>query len=316
MSQPLLYGGQAVIEGVMMRSPHHYAVACRRPDGELVIHAEPVGRTVLGRLGWLNRPFLRGSLAILDALTLGLKALSFAANVQATAEAEAAAAAARAAGREPRKSTSHELAIGLTLVISLSIGVALFVALPTALTQLVQERLGAGSDLARNLLDGSIRITIFLAYVLLISLMANIRRVFQYHGAEHKAINALENGLPLTLDEALKQSRIHPRCGTSFVVVVLIATVLVHSVFPRPEHVLVRIGLHLLLLPLVAGLAYEAIRFAGRSRNPVLLNTLLAPGLWSQRLTTREPTSDQVEVALRALREVIDRENGAPVPDG
>lgn len=308
MAENLVYGGQAVIEGVMMRSPRFYAVACRRPDGEVVLHEEPVGATLLGRIAWLNRPFLRGTLAILDALTLGMKALAYAANVQAAAEAEAAAAVRRAAGKEPAKGAAKDLAIGLTLALSLALGVALFVALPTLLTQLVQDRLGAGSSIARNLLDGGIRLGIFLVYLLAISQMSNIRRVFQYHGAEHKAINAFESGRELTLANALEESRIHPRCGTSFVVIVLLATILVHSVFPRPEHALIRVGLHLALVPLVAGSAYELIRLAGRARNQTALRWMLAPGLWSQRLTTREPDSDQVEVALAALVNVVEKE--------
>ncbi len=308
MADPVAYGGQAVIEGVMMRSSHHYAVACRRPDGKLVIHDEPVGVTLLGRLAWLNKPFLRGTLAIVDAVTLGLKALAFAASVQATAESEAAAAAARAAGKEPRKSDLGDAAIGATLALSLAVGIALFVVLPTALTQVMQQRIGVDSSFARNVLDGVLRIAVFLAYVVGISFMHHVRRVFQYHGAEHKAINALENGRELTLDSALQESRIHPRCGTSFVVVVLLATIIVHTVFPRPDNTLVRIGLHLALLPLVAGSAYELIRLAGRARNQTLLRLLLAPGLWSQRLTTREPTADQVEVALAALQSVVHSE--------
>ncbi len=307
-----MFGGQAVIEGVMMRSPRYYAVACRTPDGEVVLHQEPVGATLLGKLDWLNRPFLRGTLAIIDALALGLKALAYAANVQATAEAEANEAARRAAGRPSKKAQAADMAIGVTLAISLAAGVGLFVILPTLLTQLVQYRLGVDSAIARNLLDGVMRIGIFLGYVTLISFIANIRRVFQYHGAEHKAINALENGRELTLDNAMAESRIHPRCGTSFVVIVLLATILVHTLFPRPEHALVRIALHLALLPLVAGTAYELIRLAGRARSQRLLTILLAPGLWSQRLTTREPDAQQVQVALAALTNVIDRERSEP----
>lgn len=307
-----MFGGQAVIEGVMMRSPRYYAVACRTPDGDVVLHEEPVGATLLGKLDWLNRPFLRGTLAIIDALALGLKALAYAANVQATAEAEANEAARRAAGRPSKKAQAADMAIGVTLAISLAAGVGLFVILPTLLTQLVQYRLGVDSAIARNLLDGVMRIGIFLGYVTLISFIANIRRVFQYHGAEHKAINALENGRELTLDNAMAESRIHPRCGTSFVVIVLLATILVHTLFPRPEHALVRIALHLALLPLVAGTAYELIRLAGRARSQRLLTILLAPGLWSQRLTTREPDAQQVQVALAALTNVIDRERSEP----
>ncbi|MBM3494022.1 MAG: DUF1385 domain-containing protein [Armatimonadetes bacterium] len=308
-----MYGGQAVIEGVMMRSPRYYAVACRKPDGTLTVMDEPLGASLLGRLRWLNRPFLRGSLALVDALALGLKALSYAANVQAAAEAELAEAAREARGQARSGSGSKvtEMAIGATLVLSLALGAGLFVVLPTLLTQVVQGALGVTAATGRNVLDGVIRITIFLTYVSLISTMHNIRRVFQYHGAEHKAINTFEAGRELTLENAVGSSRIHPRCGTSFVVVVLLATIIVHSIFPRPEHALVRVALHLALLPLVAGASYELIRWAGRCRNSAVLRVLLAPGLWSQALTTREPTPDQVEVALAALQNVIGREQGS-----
>lgn len=313
MAEHLTYGGQAVIEGVMMRSPRFYAVACRRPDGEVVLHEEPVGATLLGRLAWLNRPFLRGTLAIVDALALGMKALAFAANVQAAAEAEASEAARRAVGKQSSRGAAADVAIGMTLVLSLALGVLLFVALPTALTQIVQGAVGASSSFSRNALDGGIRIAIFVLYVLAITQMGNIRRVFQYHGAEHKAINAFEAGDELNLETALSHSRIHPRCGTSFVVIVLIATIVVHSIFPRPENAAVRIALHLALVPLVAGSAYELIRLAGRARSKAFLTALLAPGLWSQRLTTREPTPDQVEVALAALNNVVERERTGAV---
>lgn len=307
MSEYMAYGGQAVIEGVMMRSPRHFAVACRKPDGSLVVHEEPIGNSLLGRIRWMNRPFLRGSLALVDAIALGLKALSYAANVQTDSETASPTGEGGSAKTGASKGAT-ELAIGATLALSFALGLALFVALPTLLTQLVQGTLGVTAPTARNLLDGIIRIMIFLAYVGLISFMHNIRRVFQYHGAEHKAINTFEAGLPLNLENALPASRIHPRCGTSFIVVVLLATIIVHSVFPRPDHALVRIALHLALLPLVAGASYELIRWAGRCRNATVLQMLLAPGLWSQRLTTREPTPDQVEVALAALAHVVARE--------
>jgi uncharacterized protein YqhQ len=151
-----------------------------------------------------------------------------------------------------------------------------------------------------------------MAYISLISLMHNVRRVFQYHGAEHKAINTLEEQRDVTLTEALTSSRIHPRCGTSFIVVVLVVSIIVHSLLPRPENALVRVALHLGLLPVIAGIAYEAIRFAGRRRGASALTVMMAPGLWTQQITTREPSPDQVEVALAALTAVMRMETGAP----
>jgi uncharacterized protein YqhQ len=265
MSEFLQYGGQAVIEGVMMRSPRYFAVACRKPDQTIVVQEEPVERSIIGRLKWLNRPFLRGSLALLDAMVLGTKALTFAANVQA--EAIPPKEGSRKKGEAERTSTSNgaspappaadsasrpgsrinDIAIGATLVFALCFGVFLFVALPTYLTQVSQQNLGITHEKAQNFLDGVIRITIFLCYIALISRMENIRRVFQYHGAEHKAINTLEAGEALTLENCLRQSRIHPRCGTSFIIVVLLVGILMHCLFPRPENYFVRLALHIAL---------------------------------------------------------------------
>lgn len=319
MSEYLQYGGQAVVEGVMMRSPRFFSVACRRPDGEIVLRTEPIASSFLGRLQWLKRPFLRGSLALVDAMTLGMKALNFSAQVQAEA-IPASAGAERP--QQPVPSTDgstggatgasrsiNDIVIGGVMVLAFVFGVLLFVALPTLLTQLVQTRLGVEHPIALNLVDGVIRITIFLVYIAAIARLHNIARVFQYHGAEHKAINTLEAGGELDVAVCMRASRIHPRCGTSFIIVVLLASILVHSVFPRPPQYLVRVGLHIALIPLVAGVAYEVIRLAGRLRNARVLTALLAPGRWTQGLTTREPDVEQVEVALAALKAVIEREN-------
>lgn len=325
MSEFLQYGGQAVIEGVMMRSPRYFAVACRKPDQSIVIKTEAVDKSILGRLKWLNKPFLRGTLALIDAMALGIRALAWSAQVQAVemqpvaCETGAASSsetnAATATLAPPRPSASpriNDIAIGATMIIAFGFGLGLFVALPTLLTQLSQNHLGVSSAVGRNVVDGLIRIAIFLGYIALIARMENIRRVFQYHGAEHKAINTLEAGQDLSLANCLGASRIHPRCGTSFIVVVLIASILVHSVFPRPDNFFIRLALHLSLIPIIAGFAYEIIRLAGRFRSAKPLQALLAPGLWSQRLTTREPNGDQVEVAIAALNAVLEQERAAP----
>lgn len=336
MNQYEQYGGQAVIEGVMMRSPRFFAVACRKPDGEIVVRTEPVENSIVGRLKWLNKPFLRGTLALIDAMALGTRALTFAAQVQAEAIAPAAEApvseSAPAVGGNATQATAqaaveghgriNDIAIGATLVFAVLVGLGIFVALPTLLVQPYQRHLTEGGRMALsygrqvslNALDGLVRITIFLVYIGLIARMQNIRRVFEYHGAEHKTINTLEAGQEIRLENCLLNSRIHPRCGTSFIIVVLLASILVHSLFPRPENYFVRLALHLSLVPVVAGLAYEVIRLAGKFRSAAVLRTLLAPGLWSQRLTTREPDSSQVEVAMAALTAVIEREQGIAEP--
>lgn len=312
MSEYLQYGGQAVIEGVMMRSPRFFAIACRKPDGEIVICDEAIEKSIMGRLKWLNRPFLRGTLALIDAMVLGMKALTFAANVQV--EEEPPADAGSAPKPEDRKSSRiNDIAIGGTMVSAFCVGTLLFVALPTKLTQLVQPLLGSPGPTVLNMTDGLIRIVIFLAYVAAIGCMANVRTIFEYHGAEHKVINTLESGGDLTVEGCLRSSRIHPRCGTSFIIIVLLAGIVVHSIFPRPPDYLTRVSLHLALIPLVAGASYETIRLAGRLRNSAILGVLLAPGLWTQRITTREPNERQVEVALASLKAVLVREGALGV---
>jgi uncharacterized protein YqhQ len=292
MNQNLQYGGQAVIEGVMMRSPRYFAVACRRPNGDIVVKLEDLANSWLARLKWLNRPFLRGTLALLDAMALGIRALRFSADVQLEEQTQTV-----------QQKRINDLAVGSTMVLGIAIGVGLFVALPTALTQLLPWK----NPVLLNMLDGIIRIALFLGYVMAVGNLKEIRRVFQYHGAEHKAINTFEAGLPLTMKNARQQSRIHPRCGTSFVMVVLILAIFVFSLTGRPP-IWLRIPLHIALLPVVAGIAYEVIKFAGRHKESRFTRWLLAPGLWSQRITTREPEEAQIEVALCALQAVVAQE--------
>jgi uncharacterized protein YqhQ len=298
MNQNLQYGGQAVIEGVMMRSPRYFAVACRHPNGDIVVKLEDLANSWLARLKWLNRPFLRGTLALLDAMALGIRALRFSADVQLEEQTQTV-----------QQKRINDLAVGSTMVLGIAIGVGLFVALPTALTQLLPWK----NPVLLNMLDGIIRIALFLGYVMAVGNLKEIRRVFQYHGAEHKAINTFEAGLPLTMENARQQSRIHPRCGTSFVMVVLILAIFVFSLTGRPP-IWLRIPLHIALLPVVAGIAYEVIKFAGRHKESRFTRWLLAPGLWSQRITTREPEEAQIEVALCALQAVVEQERRVNEP--
>ena len=335
----LQYGGQAVIEGVMMRSPRFFAVACRKPDGEIVVQREEVDKSIIGKLKWLNYPFLRGTLALIDAMALGSRALAFASHVQMEAEQQSAynsdivpatdashlehevtaSAASLANGppivpptEMPSSGKINDIAVGGSMAFGLLFGVALFILLPTLLTGVLQ-RLGwaghTGYNQYRwlNVYDGLIRMVIFFGYIGLISLMPQIRRVFMYHGAEHKAINTLEAGLPLTNENALDASRIHPRCGTSFIFIVLIINLILFAFLPRPDWYL-RFPLHIAVIPIVAGLAYEVIKFAGKFRRNPLVMAIFAPGMWSQYLTTREPDASQVEVALAALTSVLEAE--------
>lgn len=339
----LQYGGQAVIEGVMMRSKHYFAVACRRPDGEIVVQREEVDKSIIGKLKWLNKPFLRGTLALIDAMALGSKALSFASNVQLQYEAEqkgqtaVVVSPAKKAQEELRDSSAalangiplavsekpnpsgriNDIAIGSSLAFSLMFGVVLFVLIPTLLTDKIGKYIhltqtgAAHSDIWRNIFDGLIKMVIFFGYISLISCMKTIQRVFQYHGAEHKAINTLEAGLPLDRDHALAASRIHPRCGTSFIFVVLVVNLIVFALLPRPDWYL-RFPLHLAVIPLVAGIAYEIIKFAGKFRRNPLVMAVFAPGMATQYLTTRQPDASQIEVALAALYSVMEAEGHRP----
>lgn len=346
----LQYGGQAVIEGVMMRSPRYFAVACRKPDGEIVIQCEEVDKSIMGKLKWLNKPFLRGTLALIDAMALGTRALAFASNVQMEAEQqskltegsapessnghyshaqqakeEVIGTAASIVNGPPttvpitssKQSKINDIAIGGTIAFSFVFGIALFVLLPTAITGLMQHLGFTGAidkhhDLKLNIFDGLIRMAIFFGYIGAISMMAQVKQVFMYHGAEHKAINTLEAGLPLTPEQALKASRIHPRCGTSFIFIVLVINLIVFAMLPRPAYVIMRFLLHLAVIPFVAGVAYEIIKFAGKYRRNPIVSAVLAPGMWSQYLTTREPNESQVEVSLAALNAVLVAEGHAP----
>ena len=337
----LQYGGQAVIEGVMMRSPRYFAVACRKPDGGIVVQREDVDKSIVGKLKWLNWPFGRGTLALIDAMALGIKALAFASNVQMgydpqrgspgaplamSGSSEAAEQTSEAIemspspAKLPASGKINDVAIGGTIVFSLAFGVALFVLLPTAITGLA-VRLnwvghgGHGGAMRLNIADGLIRMAIFFAYIGLISRMDNIKRVFMYHGAEHKAINTLEAGLPLSSKNALQASRIHPRCGTSFIFIVLLINIIVFAFLPRPSFLPFRFLEHLAVIPLVAGIAYEVIKAAGKHRHNRLVMAVFAPGMATQYLTTREPDSTQVEVALAALLSVLEAE-GHLAPDG
>ena len=318
-----LYGGQAVVEGVMMRSPRFFAVACRRlSDRQIVIQLEPVEKHIKG-FQWLNRPFLRGSLALVDAMALGIKALTYAANVQATdeyakTETPAAGAVNMAMGEgfaEPQKSsdgTINGIAIGATTVLSLALGFGLFWVLPALATDKFLPHHGR---LLSNLAEGGIRLAFFFLYIAAISQMAHIQRVFQYHGAEHQAINTLERGAPMTVENARESSRIHPRCGTNFIFIVLITSIAVFSVVPRHAlsegilPVLETVFFRLLLLPIVAGVAYEILKWAGSNRDKAWAQALIAPGLWTQYLTTRVPDDSQLEVAIASLDAVWAKEH-------
>ncbi|MGI8924679.1 MAG: DUF1385 domain-containing protein [Fimbriimonadales bacterium] len=360
----LQYGGQAIIEGVMMRSPKHFAIACRAPNGKIVLQAEPLAKTWIGRQKWLKAPFLRGTLALLDAMALGIRAMNFSSNVQLDPQYEADGikpsilgeelAASATAGVPPTPVVPHatesapveivtngepqpaemstegstivrpqakgggslmKAAVVGTMIFGLGMGVLLFVATPVWIAQLFTN-FGIKTTFGLNVVEGIVKAVIFIGYLALIGLMKDIQEVFKYHGAEHKAINALEAEQELTLENARAQTRLHPRCGTSFAIIVLLISIVAFTLLPRDYNtgstaldLLVRIGLKLMILPLIAGISYEAIRFAGKFRSEKWVMALFWPGLKSQLLTTREPEDKHLEVALVALKSVLQQED-------
>ena len=291
-------GGQAVLEGVMMRGPGNWAVAVRTPSGEIAHVARPV-RSAMARHKLLRLPVVRGVMALGESLAIGFRALAVSANYAAQEEGTE---------NEPGTEPDTELSRGaLFFAFAVAIGFALllFKVTPGLLTELLPIHSGGWFVVV----EGLIRVAIFITYLFLISLLPDLRRVFQYHAAEHKAINAYEAGEPLEPEIVQRYSLIHPRCGTAFLLWVMVIAVFVFAFFGRPAWywlIVTRIA----FLPLIAGIAYELIRFAGKHQNRVVM-TILAPGLWLQRLTTREPTLDQLEVSIRALREVLQLEEGA-----
>ncbi|RPJ04680.1 MAG: DUF1385 domain-containing protein [Deltaproteobacteria bacterium] len=294
--EPIRVGGQAVIEGVMMRAPSSMAVAVRKPNGEIVVKREDLTffseKTRLGKL-----PLVRGVLTLLSALILGIRALNFSAN-QALAEEE------KEAG---------PWAMGVTFAVALGLGIVLFFLVPLFLTRALRFVLPAvtESGLLFNLVDGVIRLMIFLAYLWAISFLKDIQRIFQYHGAEHKSIFAFEAGAELTPDRVQNFSRLHPRCGTSFLLIVMVVSILVFALLPHHLPFGYKVASRVVFIPLIAGLSYEIIRFADRKRESLGMQYFIKPGLWLQQMTAYEPSLPQIEVALRALEAVLalEREN-------
>ena len=282
-------GGQAVIEGVMMRGRDFVACAVRAPGGEIVLKKERF-RSVLGRLKLAKVPVLRGAIGLVETMVLGMRILGYSAEVAMPApEGEST--------RRPGGSLKEKLGLGLTMVLAFALGLALFFYIPLVLTDLTP---GTEGSLAFNIVDGIFRLVIFLLYIWAISLMRDMRRVFEYHGAEHKTINCYEQRRPLTPASIKASTRFHPRCGTSFLLLVMVVSILVFMPLGRPANVGERL-LRLAFVPLIGGLSYELIKLSAQERWFRWLKPVVMPGLWLQRLTTREPDLDQCEVALRAL---------------
>jgi uncharacterized protein YqhQ len=292
------YGGQAVLEGVMMRGPAVWSVAVRTPAGDVVEVTKPVSSPMQRHRIW-RLPVIRGVIALGESLAIGFRALAISANYAMQEEAEEGAEGAEGEVKEVPTEISRTQIV-VSFVIAIGFALALFKVGPAIITDL----LPISSTTWFVVVEGLIRVSIFITYIVLIGLLPDLKRVFQYHGAEHKAINALEAGSELTPDKVQKFSLIHPRCGTAFLLWVMVIGIFVFAFVGRPVWYWLILS-RILLLPVIAGLAYELIRFAGKHQDNRVLMTLLAPGLWLQRLTTREPSLDQIEVSIRALKEVM-----------
>src|SRR6266550_3844296 len=292
-------GGQAVLEGVMMRGPSNWAVAVRKPDGDIAHVNQPI-KSPMARHLIFRLPVIRGVIALGESLAIGFRALAISANYAAAETKE---------GEE-----GEEVATELTraqLIFAFAIAIGFAILLFKVSPALITDWIGIKRTGWFVLVEGGIRVTIFVLYLSLISLFPDLRRVFQYHAAEHKAINAYEAGEELKPEIVQRFSLIHPRCGTAFLLWVMVIAIFVFAFFGRPVWYWL-IATRILLLPVIAGIAYELIRFAGKHQNNRILMALLAPGMWLQRLTTREPSLDQIEVSIRALKEVLSLETKDP----
>jgi uncharacterized protein YqhQ len=281
MESKITIGGQAVIEGVMMRSDSRYAICVRKPDGKISTRIVPIKKNK----AWYNTmPVIRGCVRFFESLRMGVDSLEF--------------SATESQGEDSEKIRPWEL--GLAIFFSLGITIVLFYVVPLFLARLLTD----SSGILFNLLDGLIRLSLFVAYLLLISLMPDIRRVFQYHGAEHKTVHCYENKEKLTVKNVQKYTTLHPRCGTSFILIVFIMSIVFFS-FIQTQNFAERLGLRLLLLPIIAGISYEALRASARHLGNPIVKVMVFPGLMLQKITTRQPDDRMVEIAIKSLKSAL-----------
>ncbi|MBP3595156.1 MAG: DUF1385 domain-containing protein [Lachnospiraceae bacterium] len=294
--KPSGIGGQAVIEGVMMKNGNNYAVAVRKPNNEIAVEKNTLKER---NNKFLSLPIIRGVVAFVDSLSLGMKSLTFSASFYEEEEEESKFEKKL---NEMTKGHADGILNGFTMVLAVLLAVGIFVVAPMLLAGFLAAKIENATVLA--LLEGVFRLLIFILYIVLIAQMKDIKRLFMYHGAEHKSINCIENGLPLTVQNVKKQSREHKRCGTSFLLTVMVISI-IFFIFIRVENTLLRFVVRLLLIPVIAGISYEFIRLAGRSNNKVV-DILSRPGMWMQALTTREPDESMIEVAIASVEAVFD----------
>ncbi|MFC1912059.1 DUF1385 domain-containing protein [Chloroflexota bacterium] len=285
MTQKFHYGGQAVIEGVMIRGRKAVVTTARRPGGELVSDIQPLATVYTGPMR--RTPLLRGIIVLIEAMVIGIKSLLYSANVSLEEEEE----------------TISGKAIWLTMVIAIVLAVLLFFIAPLFLARLINPYIS--SPLVFHLIEGIIRLIIFIGYLKLVGLIPDIKRVFSYHGAEHKAVNAYEAGVPLEVAATRSYDTAHVRCGTSFLFVVLVMAILIFALTGRPSLWLM-ILYRVVLIPVIAALGYEIIQFSARHKKNIIIRAIMAPGLWLQALTTQEPDDSQIEVALAAVKKAVE----------
>lgn len=298
--KPSGIGGQAVLEGIMMKNKSQYSVAVRKPDGEIEVHTS-VYEGIGARHGWTQLPLIRGVVNFIDSLVLGMETLTFSTSFFEEEEEEEPGALekflTKAFGEKAEK-----VVMGCTVAFSIVMAVAIFMILPYFISGFFRKYIVSNTLLA--VVEGIIRLGIFVLYVVLISSMKDIRRVYMYHGAEHKCINCVERGRELNVKNVRRSSRYHARCGTSFLFIVMIISI-IFFMFIRVEEPALRVIVRILLIPVIAGVSYEFIRLAGRSENK-LVQLLSLPGKWMQKLTTKEPDDDMIEVAIAAVEAVFD----------
>lgn len=300
-------GGQAVMEGVMMRNKDLYAVAVRKPDGEIVVKKAEYKGVIKSDTPY-KIPVIRGVLSFVDSLVLGLSTLNYSSDIyiqsEETEKKDGEKPESEETEKKDGKKASDVLLSTVITVVAIILALGLFMVLPYLASLIFRPLTGEGIVL--SLIEGAIRMLIFIGYILLISRMEDIRRVFMYHGAEHKCINCIEAGLPLTVDNVRRASREHRRCGTSFLLYVMLISIIFFAFIQTDDRIL-KVVLRVVLIPIIAGVSYEFIRLAGRSENPVV-RLVSRPGLWLQKLTTREPDDEMIKVGIRSVDEVFDWE--------
>ena len=298
--KPSGIGGQAVIEGIMMRNKDKYSIAVRKPDNEIEVTVRE-SKVLTEKHKWMSYPVIRGVVSFIDSLITGISTINYSASFYDDPD-EQKKTKADEIGKSIFKDKFESVLMALTVIVSVFLAVGLFMLLPYYVSRLVKGYVASKTLL--NLIEGLVRVAIFILYLVLISLMKDIKRTFMYHGAEHKCINCIENGARLTVENVMNSSRYHKRCGTSFLFFVMFISI-IFFIFIRVDNTALQIVIRILLIPVIAGVSYEVIRWAGKNDN-AFVRALSKPGMWFQKLTTREPDMDMIEVAIRAVEEVFD----------